>query len=239
VPLTARNGDEFDTTSLTSGSHGYRVHRDYAAHFFRWGWVSRQLNPGMDVLEVGCGRDFPFIKVIEAYPTNLPRKYVGVDLNPLIKTPERKWTEIHGSFNFIQDHPSLSMFDRIICLEVIEHMRQVHGHDLLRAMAAHLKPAGRIYLSTPVFNGRAAKNHIHEYTVEELTDAINGAGLQVLRRFGTFASKRDLEKVATQQELALLDRIGEFYSSDVTACFLAPLYPDAARNNLWEIEHAA
>ena len=231
--LTARGGDEFDTTSLTASGHGYRVHRDYAAHFFRWGWVARQLDRTMSVLEVGCGTDYPFVKVAEAYPNQLPARYVGVDLNRLAHPPDRKWTTFHGSFNFVERHAELDQFDRVICLEVIEHMLPAHGASLLGAIHSHLKPGGKLYLSTPVFNGRAARNHIHEYTVPELRATIEAAGLTVEKRFGTFASRRDLARVAAPEHLYLLDLIGEFYAADVTACFLAPLYPDASRNNLW------
>lgn len=231
--LTARNGDEFDTTSLTATGHGYRVHRDYAAHFFRWGWTARHLDGTMSVLEVGCGTDCPFVRVAEAYPNNLPQRYVGVDLNPLPRHPNRRWAEFHGSFNFVERHAELGTFDRVICLEVIEHMERDHGITLLDGIYERLVPGGKLYLSTPVFNGRAAKNHVHEYTVPELRQLLQAAGFKVEKRYGTFASRRDLNRVATREQLALLDAIEELYSTDVSACFLAPLYPDASRNNLW------
>src|SRR6266436_3865394 len=47
----------FDQTYLSADVHGHYVHRDYAAHFFRWGWVPRHL-AGVDhhrVLDIGCG----------------------------------------------------------------------------------------------------------------------------------------------------------------------------------------
>jgi len=224
----------FDTTALTESSHGYRVHRDYAAHFFRWGWASRAIDNTMRVLDVGCGADFPFVKVlVGAYAHGVPREYVGVDMNPLTRPPSRPWATFHGEFDFTSRYIELGTFDVIINFEVIEHMGTTDGLGLLRGMRECLSPGGRIFLSTPVFDGKAAANHIHEYTILELAAAVDEAGLVVERRYGTFANYREIKKVCTPEQLEWLDGLNKFYSTDVTACFLAPLYPDASRNNVW------
>lgn len=231
--LLAKNGDRYDTTSLRSTGHGYRVHRDYAAHFFRWGWVAREIGNEHDVLEVGCGTDYPLSRVVQITAHNVPRSYVGVDLNPLPKPPQLRWATFFGSFNFVERHEELGTFDRIVCLEVIEHMTRDLGQFLLDGLRDHLRPKGRLYLSTPVFNGKKAANHIHEYTIDELRSAFEEANLRVLDRYGTFANHQDIVKVATPEQIETLTQLRRFYSTDVTACFLAPLYPDASRNNLW------
>jgi SAM-dependent methyltransferase len=226
--------DRYDTTSLTATSHGSRVHRDYAAHFFRWGFAARLIRTGDEVLDVGCGEDYPFVKtLIGGFPTGLPARYVGVDLNALPRPPHRGWATFSGSFDFIERYRELGTFSVVLCLEVIEHVPRVAGDRLLAGLRACLAPGGRLLLSTPVFNGRAAKNHVHEYEIEELREAILAADLRVERRYGTFASYQAIKRVASPEELDTLDRLREFYSNEVTACFLAPLYPDASRNNLW------
>lgn len=232
------DGREYDTTSLTEASHGYKVHRDYAAHFFRWGFVRRHVGNANHVLEIGCGADFPFRKSI-TYPMHVPARYVGVDLNPLAKAPSRgPWT-FHGSFNFNERYAELGRdFDTVVSLEVIEHMTRAHGDELLRGAKHCLAPGGRFFLSTPVFDGHAAANHVHEYTVPELREAVEAAGFVVVRRFGTFINQRDVKQVCTPEQWATLQGINEYYSTDVSACFLAPLFPDQARNNLWWLEHA-
>lgn len=262
-----REAREYDTTSLTERSHGYRVHRDYAAHWFRWGWCARHIWNEHDVLDVGCGEDYAFVKVlIGAYGKGVPRSYVGVDLNPLPRPPYRPWAKFIGEFNFIEDHarvetsmeeqqpsinnesfvtsvpsplfyryerPILGLFNRIVCLEVIEHMMKEHGIELLRAMRMHLAPGGKLFLSTPVYDGFAAANHVHEWTIDELREEIVKAGFFVHERFGTFANLRDIKKVAAQEQIKTLEDLNRYYATDVTACFLAPLYPDASRNNMW------
>jgi len=77
------------------------------------------------------------------------------------------------------------------------------------------------------------KNHIHEYAIEELNDLLSAVGWVVERRFGTFASWPVMKKVVTSPQKELCERLAEFYSWDVVSCFLAPLYPDHARNNVW------
>src|SRR5262245_13162124 len=84
---------EFDKTSLHASAQGYQVHRDYAAHFFRWGWVSRNyINETKRVLDIGCGPDGALVKVLAYKANGIPKSYVGVDLNRLgKKMPGYKW----------------------------------------------------------------------------------------------------------------------------------------------------
>lgn len=228
---------EFDKTSLTASGYGYRVHRDYAAHFFRWGFARRFCENGMSVLDVGCGEDCPFVKTfVGGYPDGLPASYVGVDLHPLKNAPSRGWAEFKGDFNFLERHGELGEFDLVVCFEVIEHMRAPDGLRLLEAIREHLKPKGRLLLSTPVFDGKAAANHLHEWTVPELGGAVKEAGLEVVARYGTFANFNAIKKVCSREELQLVRRLQEFYSNDVVSCFLAPKYPDASRNNVWVLK---
>ncbi len=230
---------EFDNTSLTAKSHGHQVHRDYAAHYFRWGFVKKFLKRGMTVLDVGCGEDTPLIKSLAGGPgviAHLPKRYVGIDYNEIKNPPNRPWAEFITGVNFIKDHKKIlgdEQFDLIVNLEVIEHMDKKNGLKLLKAMRTHLKPGGKIFLSTPIFNGSAAANHIHEYEAQELMDHFKKAKLVVVDRWGTFASCNDIKKVLTKEQRKDYDRLRTFYDNDVAACFYAPLYPDASRNNAW------
>ncbi len=228
---------EFDRTSLHASVHGYVVHRDYAAHFFRWGWVSRRcIDPSKKVLDIGCGPDAALVKVLSHKMANgLPKSYLGVDLNRL-KESNGSWYSFIGNFNFSRRWRELRLhgpFDVITCLEVVEHMRMPAMRQLLRGALELLAPGGRMLLSTPVFDGHMAVNHINEMDVATLQKELDKAGWNVLKRYGTFMSDGDRKKAASPEENALVERLKEYYSTDVLACFLAPLYPDHSRNNLW------
>lgn len=241
----------YDGTQLHAAHHGYFVHRDYAAHFFRWGFVAQRIKPGMRILDVGCGQDLPLPRVISApnvYPNCKPSAVVCCDWNPIDVRFNPAWLTVHPQFDFCKQWPGLvgsflndgsycdlpeCHFDIIVNLEVIEHMDPTQGDELLAGMRYCLKPGGQIILSTPVFNGLAAANHIHEYGARELYDKLTSHGLVVVERYGTFANLNDLKKVMSTEYWELAKLLRRWYANDVISCFLAPLFPDASRNNCW------
>lgn len=238
--------DQFDRTSLrANGGQAHAVHRDYAAHFFRWGFAKRFIRRGMSVLDVGCGVDVPLVHVLCASLSHVPERYVGVELNRFKRARlNPAWATYETGIDFTSAaqaralrarHPA---FDVACCFEMIEHMPRAEGRRLLRHLRLSLAPGGLALLSTPVFNGKAALNHVHEYTISELQREIQRAGFEIAGRFGTFADQRSLRKVASREELELVRRLSAYYDNDVIACFLAPLYPDAARNNVWLLKEA-
>ena len=231
---------EFDKTCLKIYTYD-GVHRDYAAHFFRWGFIgSRVIKRGDRVLDIGCGIQAPLARLIsdtEESLSILPSLYLGVDMNKVDRPwpSGRKWARFVGQFNFARDWKRLGEgnFNVITCLEVVEHMTMPNVVKLLVGAGRLLAPGGQLILSTPVFNGKAAKNHVNEMTIETLQSKLEKTGWRVEKRFGTFASYNDIKKVATPAHLEVLDAIRTYYSGAVAACFLAPLYPDASRNNIW------
>lgn len=239
LPVHVDPDREFDRTSLREQVSGLLVHRDYAAHFFRWGFAGRFSNHDVTILDVGCGLDAPLCKVLQSPQPNYPKRYVGVDLNGAPRSyPQYSWAQFRWGFNFLARWNELESFDLVICFEVIEHMRRPEGVKLLRCLHECLNLNGTLLLSTPVFNGKAAYNHLHEWTVPDLFRELKSAGFRVVRRFGTFGNVSTLRKAITPEERDLMTRLSEYYSNDVLACFLAPLYPDQSRNNIWQLEHA-
>ncbi len=209
--------------------------------FFRYGWITKQVKQGMKILDVGCGQDQPLLYVLGARIQTVPELYVGVDLNRIMRKSNVRWAKIYDEFDFTSKFPQIiashGEFDVAVNFEVIEHMSPEDGRTLLAALYNCLKPKGCLYLSTPVFDGMAAANHIHEYTIPELHSVIVEAGFDVEHRYGTFASKPDIRhamfKAGHKERLQVYDDLEHWFGGDVMSTFMAPLYPDSSRNNLW------
>lgn len=257
--------DDCNTSSLTYSEHRYRIHRDYLAHCFRWGWATKFINERGSktdhgghrrVLEAGCGKDAPLCQSLmrSSGPDKRPEFYLGVDLDVIPYVRERRGTsdryELIEEFNFVERWRELfarfgPTFDLAVSFEVIEHMAEEHGTTYLWAINALLEPEGTLLISTPACNGRMARDHIREYTIEELQTKLEACGFHVVDRFGTFANKPDVVKglrALYPEEapalLAVYERCRDFYGDDVLASFLAPLVPDYSRNNVWVCEKA-
>lgn len=222
-----REERQFDTTSLR------HIGRDYIAHAFRWGWAARFCK-GKSVLDAGCGVDASLARVLHFPPGVRPARYVGIDYNRApARYPGDKWASFRWEFDLTARYKELGTFERVVSFEVLEHMSKRDSARYLKACRECLEPNGLLLLSTPVFNGKAAANHIHEYERSELLASFAKAELVPIECFGTFASYPDLKRVAAKEHLKLLEGVRAFYSDDLLACFLAPLYPEASRNNAW------
>lgn len=234
--MAKRTEDGFDMTSLHENVHGDFVHRDYAAHYFRWSFA-HVFCPGKRVLDAGCGSDAPLPRVFIQGKAYVPELYVGVDIGPIKKKVGQKWARFFEKTNFIEAQPQIvnefGGFDVAVSFEVLEHLPPDQAIPYLHAIRASVYAGGTLLLSTPVFNGKAARNHVKEYTAEEVRALIEASGFQVVDRFGTFASWNDVMAQADPHEKELVKELARFHSKEVLACFLAPKYPDASRNNVW------
>lgn len=239
-----RDDREYDTTQLHANGHGKTLGRDYSAHFFRWSFARRHITVKDRVLEIGCGEDRPLSKILTGGAAPHVGHYTGVDLNKL-KTSNSQRLTFHGEFNFVERYKELLKgegaggFDVLVHYEVIEHMKAENGTKMLKACFASLKSGGVMLMSTPCYDGvRHAANHIHEYTVEELQKVTEKVGFKVENRYGTFMDIKHIGKVPTTRAdvkaiAEVKKALSEYYDNDAISCIFAPLYPNAARNNLW------
>lgn len=230
----------FDRTYLHQSTHGRLVHRDYAAHYFRWGFAFK-FCAKRRTLDVGCGPEYQLGRVL-CHHGGLDKKpeiYVGVDYNKIKNKPNNKNLKIIDETDFTTEYLKIieefGLFEVAVCYEVIEHMAPKDGRRLLLAIKDSLKDDGVLLLSTPVLRHRQAANHIHEYGIDELAEFIRSCGLSVQDRFGTYGDVPALAKAASPEHKKVMRELQSYYSHDVISCFLAPLYPDVCKNNLWVV----
>lgn len=257
----------FDTTALHYDQHGRLFsHADYIAHCEKYDYVWRSIQSGDRVLDVGCGTDAPLMRAINFVQSQAAKVmlreggcYVGVDLNKL-KPTNINWAQLIGELDITSDEgfnlcldavpqnqggnlEELVGYTLVVALEVIEHMDVDDGRRMLKNLNDLLSPEGRIILSTPVYDGKGmARNHIHEYYVDELQALVEEVGLEVVRRMGTFTSEPQIKawmKANRPDWLALYLEAREFHSAGYMSGLIAPMVPDMARNNVWVLRKSS
>lgn len=246
-------GKTVDTTYLSieqAEDRGF-IHRDYIAHCLRWTHVvKKMLERGTyktaRILDVGCGRELPFIKTL--YTARLiPEFYVGVDVGPIKdeametlnagKMADR--SRIYERTNILEldegDAPE-GMFTHAVCFEVLEHVEPKMMLQMLDKIKSLLAPDGTFYMSTPCWNRTdCAANHVNEMTYEALGACLEDNGWAILNMHGTFASIRDYVHLMPENHREVFEAMRSYYDVNYLSTIFAPLYPAQSRNVLWEL----
>lgn len=235
---------DYNTTQLYIDRAAERgiVHRDYLAHCLRWTHVLKYAKTGQAILDVGCGINTP---LAWTFYTNKykPRKYVGLDFRDKFETIPEAFNfpaSLIGGFDVTkEDHWDALVsihgtnFDITTCFEVLEHMEKPNGINLLANISIN-SGSGLVFLSTPVFNGSAAANHIHEWEYLELRYVLEQYFV-IEAVHGTFASQSDIVPVLSQSELEVFKSLKVYYDSNLVSILLAPNHPEQSRNCIWRL----
>jgi SAM-dependent methyltransferase len=252
---------EIDKTHLSIDQAEERcfIHRDYIAHCLRWSHVVKFLNQQKRyqtaaILDVGCGKEMPLIKTL--YTSKMsPKRYCGVDANRIdIGKIQEKIGEKMDTGFLVCDQTDFSQkraidfdgeqFNVVTCFEVLEHVTPEKVIGILDNIKFYTTDDADIFISTPVFNGKAAANHINEMTYDELDFILRDAGFNIIDVWGTFASQRDIEPQivdfcpSPSGDECVAEMYGllkEYYDSNLLSIIFAPLFPKQSRNCLWHI----
>lgn len=250
--MANKNGKSIDTTYLSidqAESRGF-IHRDYIAHCFRWSHVIKELSKGQvyktaRILDIGCGRLIPMATMLHS-SRMAPAYYCGVDYGPVDRNNKSVATTLNSpSFNCdIWDRTSITdlkldtdekPFDIVVCFEMLEHVEPKMVHTTLDKIREMTHSKSRIFISTPVFNGRAAANHVNEMTVEALGNVFLDHAFGIVNMSGTFASISDYYCDLSQAEKEVFEKLRDYYDVNVLSTIFAPLHPAKSRNILWEL----
>ncbi len=227
------------------------IHRDYIAHCFRWSHVVKLLMrnhsyKGARIIDIGCGKDQPLPRLMYANKMT-GFYYTGIDINNLIA--HEMLAKAHSNRKILTQliqNQDASLLDPerlkwgkgnyLVCFEVLEHMHPVIMGRMLKHWHNLLNDDAIVFVSTPVYNGSAAANHINEMSRETLMAAFGHHKWEIVANYGTFASISDLQKVMSDSDIELLNELRNYYDTNVLATIFAPKYPKASRNNLWVLK---
>jgi 2-polyprenyl-3-methyl-5-hydroxy-6-metoxy-1,4-benzoquinol methylase len=225
------------------------IHRDYIAHCFRWSHVVKFLMQRHRfkeeiIMDIGCGRDLPLPRLMYANKMT-DFAYVGMDMNPLTMPEMLKTAVVNGKADIqlmgqtdaskvqakdiVFEAPTVS-----VCFEVLEHVHPTICQRLVRNIYALLADNSHAFFSTPVWNGSAAANHIHEMKYDTVGALLEFCGFEILAHFGTFASQSEIEpKIHEYNLTSWYEKLSNYYDSNVLSTIFAPLFPEQSRNVIW------
>ena len=229
-----------------------RIHRDYLAHCLRWDFVvhhylNRLRDNTLKIIDVGCG-EAPLMRVLHANMCR-PAIYVGVDVDPkaIGAASDRSQPRNFDTRYFNADLTSAvhadhivkecGQFDLAVCFEVLEHVPTVgDAQNMLINIHQMLADDGELLVSTPTRFNEAdpvtCKNHLFEFTQVEFENAVRAANFKVIDKFGTMMYMKMLNKAMPSDHVYMIQRLQQYYDSNVLSAFLAPLFPNFSRSQM-------
>ncbi len=144
-----------------------------------------------EVLDIGCGN------AATALPLGSVQRYVGIDYHPALIAHQQAQFPQHEFYVCDVDREPLPLkdwrFDTVLMMAVIEHL--AHPGRVLDQVAGHLRPEGRLVITTPtswgeclhrlgarvgLFHPHAAAEHQHAYDRRQLEALLAAHGFQVV-----------------------------------------------------------
>ncbi len=150
---------------------------NFLVRLARYKFAARMMRRTDRVLEVGCGSGLGSVFMSQhcAHVTGIDVKTTEIDE---ARAYARR-TNVDFRVADLFDATDLGDFDVVVNLDVIEHMPIEQGRDLVRGLAARLKPDGMLVLGTPSFaswphqSALSKASHVKCYEQEELVALID------------------------------------------------------------------
>lgn len=249
----------YNTTDLDPKTAFERhvFHRDQFAHYLRWTHVLKNAEIGDTVCDFGCGNG----NMLEVLYRNRfkCKRYIGIDIRE--KTIEKarekyaavEWAEFAAADLIKSDYDFASIqADKVCSFEVLEHVGKQNAATFLERFKACGNKNAIYYLSTPNYDEKvgAAGNHtydsgdgrgvaVQEFTHQEIQDAVEAAGFEIVKKYGTFASIKDYKHLMNDWQKQMFASLTDYYDTNVLSNIMAPFFPEQSRNTLWILKQKA
>lgn len=217
--------------------------------------LSKKLGRPVRVLDIGCGEMNTvklFYKAIVTRKSDILKEYIGVDIDAIMMEYCRdKYGQVYKSCNaeFLQadltTNPRLEFeagyFDLIISFEFLEHIETIYSFPIIQEINRLVSPAGKVLISTPNSNGSnkdLPKDHIYEYSYEELTEMFKKAGFALEGAYGTCINISKIPAEEKKRLNGILKRVyGAFGENTAfSSVAIAPLYdPKYCKNVIYHL----
>ena len=218
--------------------------------------LSKQLNRPIKILDLGCGEAYSMRTLYKSFVVkkfDVVKRYIGIDIDkPMLSKTRDKYSKVletvHGKL-IAQDltvNPHIKVkdgtIDLIIWFEMVEHIQPEFVRPILDEVFRILSPEGVLLLSTPNSNGsnqKLPKDHVYEWSYEDLSQEIQKAGFTILSSHGTSINPSKIPKDIWEKRMKTVEAVyGTFGENTAFSCVaLAPLFPvKYSKNMLFELK---
>ena len=217
--------------------------------------LSKKLGRPIRVLDIGCGEVNTvrlFYRSILEKKSDIIESYTGIDIDyKMAENARQKYSKCYEACNteiVIQDltvDPHFDVpdnhYDLIVCFEFLEHIQTRFAPAILEEAFRVLSPEGKALFSTPNSNGSNAKlpkDHVYEYSYEELIDMFNEAGFTVEDAVGVCVNISRIPAEEKEDWSEELEKIYKAfgYNSAFASVVCAPLFsPRNCKNVVYHL----
>lgn len=217
--------------------------------------IAKKLKRPIRVLDIGCGEMNPvrlFYRSILVKKSDVIESYTGLDIDFKMKENAfKQYGKCYEACNadiLIKDltvDPHLDVpdnyYDLVICFEFCEHIKQEFLPAILAEAHRVLSPEGKALFSTPNSNGsndKLPKDHVYEYSYEELTELFDEAGFTLDDSVGVCVNISRIPKEEKEDWEEEINRIYAAFgrNSAFASVAVAPLFsPKYCKNVVYHL----
>jgi ubiquinone/menaquinone biosynthesis C-methylase UbiE len=218
------------------------VWKNVYAHYFRLLFAMKWTKRGATVVDVGCGR--AWLRDL-LFHNRVRSTYIGIDLSDASLTHASRKQYSYPSMLIRADCKRLPLKndvgDVVVCYEMLEHNSKRGAIRILQECYRVCCPGGQLLVSTPVKRGNRGvfpEDHVYEWRLNEMTDALKSLGLDILSIHGCFGQSSALVPSLSPAELDFYAALKGYFDWNVLSALLAIRHPNVAQGAVWSCRKA-